>query len=149
MGLFSGIDGADPNNSGVYIIPGIFDVEILELKTINSRKGDALFIVETNILASSSEERPVGTKMSWVVNFRHDPALGNVKAFIAACGDCDFDDVDEEAAEMAVSTEQPFKGTVVKARATNTTTKAGNPFTVVDWKHEADTVEEYQAAQAA
>ena len=141
MGSFTGIGEAKVGAGGVYFLEGTYQVEVLKVFTMRSRQKDDLFIVECRILESENEKRPAGTKASWVVSFKHDSALGNIKGFVAAANGIDPNDdervtaeVTEEAVEMAVSDDNPLQGLTMGLVCTMVSTKAGNPFTRHDWE---------------
>lgn len=138
--LFSGVGDAKVSQGGVYFLPGQYLVEIVKCFAMNSRKREDLFIVECMILESDCFERPVGSKASWIVNFKHDASLGNIKGFLAACNGIDpgndalvNQEITEDVCEYAVHDENPLAGTRVKLAATATKTKAGNDFTLHFW----------------
>ncbi len=141
MGLFSGIEDARLNQGGVYFLAGKYEVEVVRCLTMTSRKKDDLFIVEALIHATSNSARPVGTKASWIVNFKQDAALGNIKSFIAACNGIPAHDEDrirkevtDDVCEYAVSDDNPLAGTRLSLSCTEIKTRAGTPFTLHAWE---------------
>lgn len=136
MGAFTGMENAEVGQGGVYIQPGIYsDVEILALKLGKSRKKQEFFAAELRIHESAGDgANPEDSKATWMVMLHHDAALGNIRAFLAAAAGVDVKEVDEKAAELAVSDEQPFAGVHLRAEASNITTKKGLPFTKVLWE---------------
>lgn len=137
MGLFSGIEKASFSEGGIYLLDGNYVLEVMELKSGTSRQRVDFFVAECRILQSTNPERKIGTVVSWWVGLKVDtPALADVRRFLAVAGECDDTDVDDAAAEMAVSDEQPFKGRVLRAAATTiTTSKLKRPFTKVLWSN--------------
>lgn len=132
---FERIGGADPSNQGVYPLPGVYPFLYVDsLKMIKSRKGDDLFIAELEILESLVEARPAGTRMSWIVNMRHDPSPGNVKAFMVALTRIESDGIDADSMKLAVSEKNPCHGLLIRLEATATETKSGGPFTLCKWQ---------------
>lgn len=132
---FDQIGGSTPNEGGIYPIPGVYPILFCDvLKMTVSRKDEDLFIAEFDILESQVEERRAGTRMSWVVNFKHDAAPGNVKLFLAALLDTTPDEVDADGAKYACSPDNPCHGRLIRLEATNTITKAGNDFTLCKWR---------------
>ena len=131
---FDRIGSSQPNEGGVYPEPGLYPVVCVDvLKMIKSRKGEDIFIAEFEILASEVGDRPMGTKMSWVANFKHDAAPGNVRMLLAAIMGVNIGEVDSAGSQLAVSDKNPCHGRLVRLTATQTTTKAGNPFTLCKW----------------
>jgi hypothetical protein len=145
MGLFDGIGDAQVGQGGVYFLPGSYLVEVVRCFTLKSRKREDLFIAECYIHESDNPDRKPGSKASWVVNFKQDAALGNIKGFIAACLGVSpsntkavDETVDIEACELAVDGENPLAGTMLRLWAVNKITKSGNDFTLHNWEpHEA------------
>lgn len=140
MGLFKGIKDAKANQGGLYFLPGTYKVEILRVSTMTSRKREDLFIVECEILESDCPDRKPGMRPSWVVNLKQDAALGNIKGFVAAANGIDpsnsaevDEHVDEDACEIACSTDNPLKGTVMGLTCVNIKTREGNDFTLHKW----------------
>lgn len=141
MGLFTGIESAKISAGGVYFVEGIYVVEITKVSTLRSRKNDDLFIVETEIVSSTADERKPGTSCSWVVNLKQEPALGNIKAFIAAANGIDpadtekvNEEVTEEAVEFACSEDNPLEGTRLNLECVAIKTKKENrDFTLHKW----------------
>jgi len=140
MGLFAGINEAKVGQGGVYFLEGIYRVEVLKCFTMTSRKREDLFIVEAKVVESDNDDRKPGMRCSWIVNMKHDAALGNIKGFIAAMNGIhpsDEEQVDEEvteeAVEYTVSDDNPLAGMLVDLEAVAITTRAGNPFTLHKW----------------
>lgn len=127
------VAGSKVNSGGVYVLPGVYPaVEVTAVKSMQSRKNDALIIVEMDILASEVDGRPAGSAMSQVYNLtKHDAAPGNVKAFIAAAYGKNPDEVTEEVFALVISEHQPLAGRLVRVDASLTKTKAGSDFTIV------------------
>lgn len=148
MGMFSGMKEAQVGQGGVYFTDGSYVVEVTECIAKKSRKGDSLYIVEARVLegttsptvrtnAKGAEEtiypKKAGTKASWVVNMRHDAALGNIKGFLAAAIGCDEDQIGEEEAEESVSADNPLAGMIVRLDCETIITQNKNDFTLHRW----------------
>ena len=136
MGIFSGMSEAKYSEGGIYLLDGNYVLQIEALKSGTNRQKVDYFVAECRILQSTNPERKPGTIVSWWVGIKVDtPALADVRRFLAEAGESDDADVDDQAAEMAVSEEQPFKGIVLRASATTKLTeKRKVPFTKVIWK---------------
>ena len=142
---FQQIGDSTPNEGGVYPVAGIYPLLYVDvLKMIQSRKGETVFIAEFEILSSEVGERPAGSKVSWVANFKHDAAPGNVRMLLAAIMGVQLGEVDAQGSKLAVSDQNPCHGRLVRLTATQTTTKAGNPFTLCKW----DALPEVEQAKA-
>ena len=140
MGLFTGIEDAQVGQGGVYFLEGKYLVEIVKVMTLNSRKKEDLFIVEAKILKSSNPERKVGITASWIVNLKHDAALGNIKGFVAAANGISPSDkeevdrnVDEEAVEYACSEDNPLAGVQLDLECVQIKTREKRDFTLHKW----------------
>lgn len=132
MGYFKGIEDAKTSEGGLYVVPGNYKVNILEAKVIESRKKIPFFCVETEVLETTNPERPIGTKMSWLVNLTQDSAQGNIKSFIAGVTGCSTDEVTEVLVEELLESGE-LANTPAKINAFNVVTKAGKDFTRVQW----------------
>ena len=132
--LFGGIKDAQVSRGGVYLLPGGYTLDVDVLKLMKTRKAKDMAIAEFTVVESNVKERPVGSKPSHTFNFTdHEAALGNFKNLLSALFNIPEEDVDEAGAEQAVSTDNPCKGMRVRAEASQITTKAGKPFTKVQW----------------
>lgn len=140
MGLFDEIGSAKVNQGGVYFLPGIYRCEIVKVFTLKTRKREDVFIVECEIKESNNEERKPGGRASWVVNLKHDAALGNIKGFVAAANGIDptneaevNEEVTAEAVELVCSDDNPLEGVEVMLEATNIKTRDNRDFTLHQW----------------
>lgn len=136
MGYFDGIEDAESNQGSNYILPGVYPVVyIAACKMVKSQKGnETFFIGELDIISSKVDDRPAGTSMSWMVNMRHQPALGNIKGFIAQVLGVDEKSVTGPAAEAVVSAANPLAAKLIRLEAIVIET-VGNkkPFTKCNW----------------
>jgi len=135
MGRFSKIKDVKSQGGGIYFLPGKYAVECRANKTGETREGRPFFVAEFTILESSNPERPVGTSVSFMVMLDKyiETALGNIKGYVAALFDIPEAEVDEAGVEQLVAAENPGAGLKVRAVASNTKTKKGDPFTKVEW----------------
>ena len=137
---------ADYNESGAFVLPGVYLCCIDVAKTATSRKQDFLWIVQLEILESSIPERPVGTRMDWIANFKHDPTPGNVKGFISASMGCTPEEVSYEATKLVASSQNPLHGRLVRVEATSILTKAQKEFTKVNFGAVSDDIQDTAGA---
>lgn len=125
------------SNDGVYLLPGSYDLEIVATKLIKSsnpsQNGAVMFVVESKIVASTVPERPVGSSVSWICNFRHPSAKSSVRGFMARALGVAHEAVTDDVARGLVSAAQPLEGTLMRAIATQVPTRAGKEFTKVSW----------------
>lgn len=134
MGMFTGVEGASETGSYRYLVPGTWQLEITKVSANQTRHGEAFFAVDCKVIETTAEDYPPGSAVSWMVMKKHDAFLSNVKKFIAVAAGADFDEVSEDDCEAVIGEDQPLTGKVLYAIAHNKTTKAGKPFTVVEWK---------------
>jgi hypothetical protein len=142
MGTFGRmVADAKPNEGGVFWLPGTYLVQIDVVKVVNGRKGLDYFIVEGENLESTSTERAVGTHASWVSSLEMDSTPGNVQLFIAAAMNCPKEEVDEEAAELVISPDNPLHGRLVRLEVALIKTRAGNDFSKHVWRPVPDEIQ--------
>lgn len=141
MGLFSGITEAKEYSGGVYLTEGVYtDLEITAVKTIVTRKNEEMFCVEVLVHESTGPKAIMpGAKAAWMCAKKHDGFLGNVLSFMRPCAaekfqkDIKSGDIVEDDMVAAVSSENPYAGTHMKATAVNIKTRKGADFTKVEW----------------
>lgn len=139
---FAKIEASDGKQGGVYPLAGVYPLLYVDaLKMIRSRKGEDMFVCEVEILRSEVADRPFGTRMSWIGNFRHDATAGNVKTLIAAVMNCPQAEVDSAGAQYACSDKNPCHGRLVRLEAVGTKTKAGGDFTLCNWRALPDEIQ--------
>lgn len=140
MGLFGKIKEAKYSEGGVYLTDGVFRLAIEALKLIETRAKKQAFVAEFKVLESSNATRQPGSLCSWMVMMDKEPAMGNIKQFLASMLGVADDQIDESVAEFAVNpdnnkdtgpngTPAPIKGRIVRCSATNIKTKANRDFT--------------------
>ena len=134
------VEGAEASSGGVYVDPGAYIVDLDLCKRGISRKGKKYFLIELDIIESSNPDRPVGTRMTWQVNIPElvggkyeNPALGNVKKFVATVMKSAISEVNGKVLDLVTSPAQPLRGKRMRISATNITLKSGGDFTVVEW----------------
>jgi hypothetical protein len=155
MGLFSGAGGASISQGGVYFEPGRYKVKVKKTAAQRSQKnGKNYFIVEAEILESDNPKRKPGSTASQVIDIGNIMGFPNIKAYLAAANGIDPTDtaaVDEalgtvtddrgkvtrdlceEAAEYAVSEDNPLEGTILDLECVEILTKDKRPFTKHIW----------------
>lgn len=135
--LFEGFDDAVIYESGSYAVPGIYTVEINEIKLVQSAKEGApwFFIVELRVLSSTNVDRPEGCTMSWSVNMtRKNTAFSNIKAFVRGIlPDANLTEVNTALIKRLCAPEQEVAGTLANVEFYLIKTKAGNDFTKSRW----------------
>lgn len=153
MGLFANVADAEVSQGGVYFRPGLYVVEVKQVKTQrSSRNNKDYFIVECEVQQSTCDELEAGRKASQVIDINNIMGPPNIKAFVAAASGIDpaAPDVNsqlqavwaeltgaelsiEEICERAVANDNPLEGVEMFLEATEIRTRAGNPFTKHFW----------------
>lgn len=134
MSDFSGIENATSTARLPAIRPGLYTMEVLSFKIVNSRAKGKMFIGEFKVLeAAGANSNEVGTTCSQVIKMSLDSALGNIKSVAAAVSGEPEKNITAQMCDALVSDKNPAKGVKVKAEASLTKTKAGNDFTLVKW----------------
>lgn len=136
MSVFDGIEDAKPNEGGNFVLPGLYPVLYINAcKQIKSQdSSDDLCIVELDVIDSKVEGREPGTSMSWIVNMKHQPALGNIKLFLSKVMGCELEDITGKVADAAFSANNPLGGRLIRCEAVEIETrKKKQPFTKCVW----------------
>lgn len=133
MGRFSGVKDARMTMGGVYFLAGTYQVEIIKVHMVTSRKREDFFTIEAKILESDNAERKPGITCTQMIKMSQDAALGNIKGFVSAAYDTPAEEVDEEVCELVVDEENPLGGLIVNLECVDITTRDGNPFTLHRW----------------
>jgi len=147
MGIHDLVGDAEVTNRGVYFIEGTYRVlQVEQIFEMVSQNDDDLVIIECAILQSDVKDRPAGSRVSQVYNFRYKSTPGNVRAMLAAVFAVPVEEITPEVSMLACSQEQPCAGRLVRVEAKLGETRAGNPFTFVSWKPLRDDMQ-LQAAE--
>jgi hypothetical protein len=138
MGIFDNFENvSSAGASHPYIVPGEFVLRVERLAVGVSERGKGeFFAAEFAVVESTNDERPAGTMVSWAV-YPHANVMAprNIKSLMKAL----LDETDDHAINGAVMKRATdgdgtaLKGTLVKASAHEITTKAGTPFTKINW----------------
>lgn len=108
----------------------LLEVEAIKYNPQGGAKKHPFYIVEF-VVVTSTVHSP-GEKVSWVVNLSHQPALGNVKNFLAALMQISPDQVTDDMplATTAPEAQEAIKGQRVEAQSVTIKTKGnGTDFT--------------------
>lgn len=135
------------------LVAGDFQVKISNVKDVDGREGDTFYIIEMEVLKSSTDEVIVGRFYSYVIKYNIDMGPVNVKRFLLAAYGFDPQDPDnedenflreegvleadegwEELVEMSLGEDQPIAGIVMNLSCVlETTKKKKQPFTKHTW----------------
>lgn len=143
-GIFDGMGGAKSRMDSNYVIPSHFLGRINKCKIGKNRKDEGFFVVEMTVIHDCQPEKyqrgiyghQPGEEVSHMMMSKHDSFLGNVKGFISTTLEMSDETIGEEEALAISADDQPLAGTVIEVVARNVVTRAGNDFTVVNYKGE-------------
>jgi hypothetical protein len=119
-----------PSALPIYPKVGQYQVEILKVKEIKSRKGDEMVVVEQKVLRTSNPAHPVGSQVDYCYNFRFDSTEREVKAFFMVAAECNSEELTPAALDALTGPDQPLAGTVLDVTYYN---KEGKTFTNAKW----------------
>lgn len=148
--LFKGLKNASIFERGVFLQPGVYDLEIDKVITKRTRKSGDGLIVEFKVLTTTDEKNhPAKSKATWFQKMTDvDVAFGAIKLFLYAVLGYNYSDPEDKAkiaAEVdpvieglmgeAVGDDQPLRGRRVRVRTymKKTALKQAD-FTVHDWQ---------------
>lgn len=145
-GIFDGMGDAASRLDANYVIPSHFLAIINKCKIGENRKGEGFFVVEMTVVHDCEPDKyqrgtwghAVGEEVSHMMMAKHDSFLGNVKGFISNTLNMEDDTIGEEEAIAVAADDQPLAGTVIEVASRNVVTRAGNDFTVVNYKGEVE-----------
>lgn len=148
--IFTGIENARASVATNYFREGRYFSYIRGAKQFVTRKGERMLLVEHSILAVISgvnESHRPGEEVGHLLKVSQDSFLGNVKAMIAGITGCHVDEVKTaHCAEcFPVEGNSPLAGSLVEVHARPIVTKAGKPFTVIDYKRPISATEVAEA----
>lgn len=135
MGDFDTIEQAQVSSKQPPLREGKYVLEIEVNKILNTRSKGKAAITEFRVIeAEGLKANEPGSKASWFNKLANDATLGNLKQYIAAAlKNPDLSKVTPVVAEKMYGPGNPGKGYKVRAEAVQITTKAGTPFTRVDF----------------
>lgn len=149
MSIFGGANGVKSNENGAFYTPGEYRVTVLAIiakEKLRTSQQPAL-IVETRIdevLAGGDTSIPEGQKAVQILKLESaggslteagERNMGKAKRFFAeVLGGISTDDVTEEMmSKLTADNGASLRGTQLRVSAKPITTKAGKPFTVVQY----------------
>jgi len=109
MSIFAGLKNAEVFQQGNYFDPGIYDVRVTRCLVKQTLRSGMGFIVELEVLSSTSPKHPPGSSGSWFQGLSKNPAtaLSAVKEFVIALQGLDpKKDADRIKVEIDPSIEQ-------------------------------------------
>lgn len=145
-GFFKNLKEAKARVGSDWLSEGHYWCMIQRVKIDENRTNQAAFFIEMVTLkilddADGKGHRRPGIDVTHAIWQRFDSFLGNVKQFLTVVLDEDPNDIDMEHVEMVIEDDQPLSGTVVEVKGTQILTKAGKPFTRIDYVREVPAVE--------
>jgi hypothetical protein len=139
MGFRDQVKSTEARRQSEYITEGQYLFEIIGFKEDTSRKGRDYVVVEMKTLDASDDNRnPKGSERSWLQMCDTDTAPKNIRGFLSRAlnvpDESLTDTMIDKAFEPKKSTGMsPLVGVKVGVNAHLISTKAGNPFTVVNF----------------
>ena len=128
---YSRTGASSGRRGGVYPIAGIYPLlRIDTLKMIKNRIGSDLFVADLEILETKVDDRPAGSRMSWIGDYSKDPTPDNVKSFLMAASGLPANAITADEVMNATSNENPLHGRLVRLEATMIKKRNGDPFTL-------------------
>lgn len=147
MSFIQQIANADARRQSEYFVPGQYLVVINDFKEGKNRKGRDFVVLETTVLDSDNPaEHPAGSSRSWLCMQDVDSTAGNIRGMLCAVlGVADSAlSVDMITAALTPD-EETGKSSIAGLRAIiharNIMTKAGRPFTLLNFAAAADDAE--------
>ena len=153
MGVFDGIEMAQPSKSGQWFLPGHYKVELTEIKLFKSQLDGTNYVaIEGKVLESDNEAIKVGMTRSQLIDMDKPTGQPNMKYFVCAVSGVDPFDPEanekvckiwsealdhqcnfEKVCSTIVDTGQPLKGTVMELDCVQVNTQKGGEFTKHNW----------------
>lgn len=144
---FQGMSEAKANKSGTYYPPNFRGlVRIKNIQLVNSQQKNAeYYVIETEILESTSHPDLCGLERSVLYDFAHGKTtLANIRAFLASAMQVPYDEVGDQDGLLSCQQEvveggkkvvipSPFVGVELRLETLPHTTKKGGDFTLHRW----------------
>ncbi len=140
MSVFDGIENAQVwENKGSYLLPGSYDLEIVSIKSFETRKKERAFVAEFKVLGTSNKEINIGAVHSWFTSSRHENFLSNVKAMATALlstdGPIDPSQITAEIMDSLVDKDgATVRGSRIRCDVRLVDTKSGGKFSAHTWR---------------
>lgn len=145
MNLFDNIDKTEAytEEQRQYFSPGNYRIRVENVYTKPKRMGGSLFIVETTVLGSDSDDIKIGDKRNWVQSMDMAAALSRIKMFIGVAKGfnpkTEVEQINKEITpklcELSVSSSNPLKDTEFDLECyQRRSIKTGKDFTIHLWK---------------
>lgn len=142
------VKSATARRQSTYISdPGRYLFQVKDLVMGKNRKGRDFIAVEFIVLDSDDKSNhPRGAERTWLMMLDADTAAKNFRGFL--CNALDITDssltanmIDRAFARDENTNRSCLAGIKVVALARNTKTKAGNDFTLIDWRSAGEDAE--------
>lgn len=137
-----GFASAPVNSGGVYLEPGQYTLKVRKVKADRAQAGFPYFLMEFEVLESTNAGIAVGSFASWMATLKNETHkatfFSNVKGAVLAAvqssaPETNAEQINEQVIAHVCSETQPLTGAMLKAQASEITTKGGNPFTKVSF----------------
>jgi len=136
MGHFDKIGSITPTDRSPFFVQGEYVLKVLKNQIGNSQQGKgAYWVTEVEILASSTPDRAVSSKMSWPMYFSTgEVVLANIKGFLAAVLGHPHTAITPAICEEVTNGDGTLlTGRIVRASAALVKTRKGTDFTAINW----------------
>jgi hypothetical protein len=138
--IFSGISAVKARVAANYMRPGRYWLRINRLKLDSNRKNVPFLAIEMQVCRvldnDNGQGHKVGEDVTHMLMTDNEMFMPNIKAALARILDVPSETITEEECIAVAGDDQPLANTVVEILATEIQTRAGNPFTQVDYKRE-------------
>lgn len=146
VAMFGGVEAAKPMTQANYQRPGRYWQRINKCKTDRSRKNEDFAAIEMTIIKiinTDGVQNPhrVGEDTTRMIMKKQDQFLPEVKAFVCGCTGLPQEQVTEANCNMVFGPDQPLAGMIVEVNGYLITTRAGRPFTKVQFEREVKAAE--------
>lgn len=143
--IFKSLKDVKMRQAANYMRAGTYWCRIDAIKIDKNRKMAVFMAVEMTIVKVLDDDQgrghKVGEGVCHMLMVANDSFLPNIKAMIAHIMDMRPEEIEARHAEQICALDQPLTGTVVDVYARAITTKAGKPFTEINYRREVPPAE--------
>jgi hypothetical protein len=144
-GVFSGIEKAKSRVSANYVRPGRYWAKLSRVKVDKNRTGRTFVAIEMQVARVLDDDEGrghrIGENITHLMMTDQDSFMGNMKAFISAVLDVPESDINTDEAVEIAGDDNPLENTICELSARTIQTRAGNPFTEINYLREVPAIE--------
>ena len=162
--ISASLGGTEARMSRKYFVPGQFWLKINQVKTgragvteLNPEGDYDFFAAEFEVVHSTTQERPSGTFVNWMISMKHSKLekmyARDIKNFLLTAYTSKFkgetpnaEEIDGNLMQATVGEDQPLAGSLIKGVASVVPTKAGGEFTSLTWVYWDGTMPSFTTA---